>query len=104
MYAGRVVERAPTATLFKRTRMPYTRALMESIPRVSTPSHARLHAIAGAPPDPVTLPAGCRLHPRCPPRQPHCTSATPPLESEEPGHLFACLHPLGNHRSRGAPT
>jgi oligopeptide/dipeptide ABC transporter ATP-binding protein len=100
MYAGRVVERAPTAMLFERTRMPYTRALMESIPRLSTPSHTRLRAIAGAPPDPVALPVGCRFHPRCPARQPDCASATPALESEEPGHLFACLHPLaGAHHA-----
>jgi peptide/nickel transport system ATP-binding protein len=60
MYAGRIVERAPTAVLFRETRHPYTEALMKSIPRLDQPSHTRLDAISGRPPDLVNLPTGCR--------------------------------------------
>src|SRR4029079_10247150 len=54
MYAGKIVEKAPTNLLFSDMRMPYTEALMESIPKIEAPSHTRLHAIGGCPP---TLPA-----------------------------------------------
>jgi peptide/nickel transport system ATP-binding protein len=66
MYAGQIVEKAPTKTLFARMRMPYTAALLESIPRVENPSHTRLNVIAGRPPDLIDPPRGCRFAPRCP--------------------------------------
>ncbi len=61
MYAGRVVEQAPTAELFAHTRMPYTEALLRSIPRLAEPSHTRLRAIPGRPPDLATDIAGVPL-------------------------------------------
>ncbi len=101
MYAGRVVEQAPTRTLFADTHMPYTRALMESIPRLSEPSGTRLHAIAGRPPDLITPPPGCRFAPRCPYAQDKCRESEPPLRTAtSPDHLFACWFPLVN----GIPT
>ena len=66
MYAGRVVERAPTHTLFNDTKMPYTRALMDSIPRLADPSGARLNAIAGRPPGPHQPAAGLPVRPPLP--------------------------------------
>jgi len=51
MYAGNVVERAPTNVLFSQMAMPYTEALLRSIPRIGNPSHTRLMAIEGRPPD-----------------------------------------------------
>ncbi len=97
MYAGRVVEQAPTRTLFRDTRMPYTRALMDSIPRLSDPSGVRLHAIAGRPPDLVNPPQGCRFAPRCPYVQEKCRQSEPPLRTAgSPDHLFACWFPLVN--------
>jgi oligopeptide/dipeptide ABC transporter ATP-binding protein len=97
MYAGRIVERAPTHTLFHDTHMPYTQALMDSIPRLADPSGTRLHAIAGRPPDLVHPPAGCRFAPRCPYAQDKCRQSDPPLRTAgSPDHLFACWFPLVN--------
>ena len=95
MYAGRVVERAPTHTLFNDTKMPYTRALMDSIPRLADPSGARLNAIGGRPPDLINPPAGCRFAPRCPYARDKCRESEPPLRTVgSPDHLFACWYPL----------
>jgi oligopeptide/dipeptide ABC transporter ATP-binding protein len=97
MYAGRVVERASTHTLFSATRMPYTKALMDSIPRLSDPSGTRLHAIPGRPPDLINPPKGCRFAPRCPYAQDKCRESDPPLRTAgTPAHLFACWFPLVN--------
>ena len=100
MYAGRVVERAPTRTLFQDTKMPYTRALMDSIPRLGNPSGARLNAIAGRPPDLINPPVGCRFAPRCPYAQNKCRETEPPLRTVgSPDHLFACWFPLVDGQS-----
>jgi peptide/nickel transport system ATP-binding protein len=97
MYAGRVVETAPTAMLFANVRMPYTEALLNSTPRITNPSHTRLQAIVGRPPDLVHLPSGCAFSPRCPYATDQCHQETPPLVADpgEPDHLFACWHPRG---------
>jgi oligopeptide/dipeptide ABC transporter ATP-binding protein len=95
MYAGRIVERAPTRALFAHTRMTYTRALMESIPRLADPSGTRLRAIGGRPPDLINPPQGCRFAPRCPFAQDKCREEDPPLRAaESPDHVFACHFPL----------
>jgi ABC-type dipeptide/oligopeptide/nickel transport system ATPase component len=74
MYAGRIVEQAPAVDLATRVRMPYTQALFEAIPRLERPAHVPLPVIGGRPPDP------------------------PPLAEHEPGHRWACWHPVN-----GAP-
>ncbi len=66
MYAGRIVEQAPTHVLFSEMRHPYTDALLRSIPQVENPSHTRLRVILGRPPDLVDPPPGCKFAPRCP--------------------------------------
>ena len=66
MYAGQIVERAPTRTLFAEVRMPYTEGLLKSIPKLEQPSHSRLQIIGGRPPDLVNPPPGCKFAPRCP--------------------------------------
>jgi oligopeptide/dipeptide ABC transporter ATP-binding protein len=96
MYAGRVVERAPTRELFEHTRMPYTEALLLSIPRLSDRSHVRLQAIPGRPPDLVDPPKGCKFAPRCPYAQPRCREEEPPLRNAGPNHLFRCWYPVGS--------
>ena len=58
MYAGQIVEQAPTATLFSEVRMPYTEALLSSVPRLENPSHTRLAVIGGRPPDLIAPAAG----------------------------------------------
>jgi len=100
MYAGRIVERAPTRTLFSDTKMPYTQALMDSIPRLADPSGARLLAIGGRPPDLINPPQGCRFAPRCPYAQDKCRESDPPLRTVgSPDHLFACWFPLVDGKS-----
>jgi len=95
MYAGRGVERASTQTLFSRLRMPYTRALLEAIPRLENPPHARLAAVPGQPPDLAAGFRGCPFAARCPRAQGDCWENTPELIEHEPGHRWACWHPLG---------
>jgi oligopeptide/dipeptide ABC transporter ATP-binding protein len=96
MYAGRVVEQAPTRELFAHTRMPYTEALLRSIPRLTDPSHARLQAIPGRPPDLASTPKGCKFAPRCPYMQSRCSEEEPPLRAAGPDHLFRCWYPVGS--------
>ena len=96
MYAGKIVERAPTRTLFAEMRMPYTEALLRSIPRIEYPSHTRLLAITGRPPDLANPPIGCNFAPRCPYAQERCRVEEPPLmPADTPGHEFACWYPVG---------
>ena len=103
MYAGKVVEQAPTATLFAEMRHPYSEALLRSIPRIGQPSHTRLTAITGRPPAPVNLPAGCAFSPRCPNVQQKCREETPPLTAEGgSSHQVACWFPAGTDRGREA--
>jgi peptide/nickel transport system ATP-binding protein len=96
MYAGQIVEQAPTSTLFSQMKMPYTEALLESIPKVTDPSHTRLHAIPGRPPDLVDLPKCCRFADRCEYVQQRCREEQPPLlDGPTPGHKFRCWFPVG---------
>jgi peptide/nickel transport system ATP-binding protein len=95
MYAGRVVERAPTPTLFKRMHMPYTEALLAAIPKLETAPHTPLPAISGRPPDPTRPLKGCSFAPRCRYATSRCQQAKPDLAgAETPGHVYACFHPL----------
>jgi peptide/nickel transport system ATP-binding protein len=119
MYAGQVVERAPTATLFRQVRHPYTEALMGSIPRIEYPSHTPLQAIPGRPPDLVAPPPGCRFAPRCRYAQDRCLGEAPPLvaandengDADVPGdgdgdgdarHEHRCFFPVGTDAGRDA--
>jgi oligopeptide/dipeptide ABC transporter ATP-binding protein len=103
MYAGQIVEQAPTRTLFAKMRMPYTAALVESIPRLENPSHTRLNVIAGRPPDLIDPPKGCRFAARCPYAQDRCREEQPPLiEADDPGHVYRCWFPVGTDAGREA--
>ncbi|MHB1090921.1 MAG: ABC transporter ATP-binding protein [Ilumatobacteraceae bacterium] len=95
MYAGEVVEYAPTKELFARMRMPYTEALMKSIPRLTTPSGSRLPVIEGRLPDPTKPEPGCGFASRCPYAQAKCTAEHPELVNSGNGHLYRCFFPLG---------
>lgn len=95
MYAGQIVEKAPTTTLFSKMKMPYTEALLRSIPKLENASHTRLEIIGGRPPDLVSPPTGCRFAPRCQYAQDRCRTEAPPLqEAETPGHLYRCWYPV----------
>jgi peptide/nickel transport system ATP-binding protein len=96
MYAGKIVEKAPTGTLFTSTRHPYTEALLKSIPKLEHTSHTRLEVIPGRPPDLVSPPKGCNFSPRCPYAQSKCIEEEPTLETGAGGgHEFACWFPVG---------
>jgi oligopeptide/dipeptide ABC transporter ATP-binding protein len=101
MYAGRAVEQAPTRTLFANVRMPYTKALLEAIPRVERPPHAELPVVPGRPPDLAALPPGCPFAPRCPNVQELCRESAPPFAEGEPGHRWACWHPCSPDDAAG---
>jgi oligopeptide/dipeptide ABC transporter ATP-binding protein len=77
MYAGRVVESGPVTRIFSAPAHPYTRALLEAIPRL-TDRPRRLTAIEGQPPDLAALPDGCAFHPRCPQAMDRCRGEDPP--------------------------
>jgi peptide/nickel transport system ATP-binding protein len=103
MYAGQIVEAAPTRTLFRASRHPYTRALLGSVPRVDQPSHARLAVIPGRPPRVVDPDPGCRFAPRCAFAQARCLQEAPALAAgEQPGHRFACHFPAGTPEGEAA--
>jgi oligopeptide/dipeptide ABC transporter ATP-binding protein len=95
MYAGRGVERAPTRKLFAHVRMPYTRALLEAIPRLESSPHSPLAAVPGQPPDLAEQQVGCPFAPRCPDATDKCRQVTPPFDEQEPEHRWACWHPCG---------
>ena len=93
MYAGRIVERAPVARLLRAPRHPYTRALLDAVPRIRAEGGGALPAIPGNMPRPGELPTGCAFHPRCPRASDRCRTERPPLERVEDAEL-ACWHPL----------
>jgi len=88
MYAGRIVEEASIAAVFGAPAHPYTRGLIECLPRVE--GTARLGSIAGAMPGLRALPAGCRFHPRCPVAEPRCSTEAPELMRAGAGQAAAC--------------
>src|SRR5229473_1027460 len=98
MYAGQVVEQAPTVALFARPLHPYTEGLLASVPRLDAPparEHGRLHGIPGQVPAATAWPDGCRFHPRCPYAWDRCRAEAPPLLDAggggEPGtHTVRC--------------
>jgi peptide/nickel transport system ATP-binding protein len=95
MYAGRIVETGTTRDVFYHHRMPYTRALLESSPKVANKSHTRLVTIPGRPPNLLSLSDGCSFAPRCKYATDQCHLVRPELRpSVEPGHTFACWNPL----------
>jgi peptide/nickel transport system ATP-binding protein len=93
MYAGQIVEKAPTTVLFDTHRNRYTAALLRSMPRMEHQPHQKLATIAGAPPRLNALPQGCRFAPRCGFAQPECTQAALELVEETPGHQYRCIRP-----------
>ncbi|WFB07593.1 ABC transporter ATP-binding protein [Streptomyces sp. LX-29] len=89
MYAGRIVETAPVAELYAAPAHPYTRGLLDSVPRLDR-GGGELYAIKGLPPGPGRLPSGCPFHPRCPRARDVCRTDPPPLADVAPGRTSAC--------------
>ncbi len=91
MYAGKVAEKGSVFDIFDRTRHPYTRGLLSSIPRLDTEPKSALPIIPGMVPGLRDLPVGCRFENRCPHRKPSCIASPPPLEqADDVGHEVAC--------------
>ena len=89
MYAGQVVEEAPTERLFAQPAHPYTEGLLAAIPRLEE-RRARLRAIPGQVPPATAWPSGCRFHPRCPHAWEKCRADEPPLLDAGAGHKARC--------------
>lgn len=102
MYAGRIVERADSQTLFDDPRHPYTEALLRSIPRINHPSHTRLEPIPGRPPELIRPPEQCAFAPRCRFARSDCLESIPSLGGVVGMHEFACRYPANTDRGRAA--
>ena len=89
MYLGRVVERAPTAALFGKANHPYTKALLEEVPRMDLRRRI-FEPIRGEIPSPLDPPHGCHFHPRCPHATSRCRTEVPRLREVAAGHWSAC--------------
>ncbi|MBI3456408.1 MAG: ABC transporter ATP-binding protein [Candidatus Rokubacteria bacterium] len=90
MYLGQIVEEASTASLFEQPLHPYTQILHGSVPVPDPATAWRPPALAGEPPSPIEIPAGCRFHPRCPFVEARCRTEVPALRELSPGHRVAC--------------
>jgi peptide/nickel transport system ATP-binding protein len=103
MYAGRIIERGPAATVTDQPSHPYTQLLLAAAPDPDRPSPPALRG-RGAPPSLVTPPAGCRFHPRCPFAMAVCKQQAPPDIEVASGHVSACwLHATDADRTIAAP-
>jgi peptide/nickel transport system ATP-binding protein len=98
MYAGRIVESAPTEALFARPRHPYTEALFEALPEKAADGSSikRLYNIPGQPPDLTAPPPGCKFAARCRYARDSCLQSEPELTDAGATHLFRCFFPVGS--------
>ena len=90
LYLGRVLEIAPTQELFATPNHPYTRVLINEIPRIDV-RHRRFSPVAGEIPSPLNPPTGCHFHPRCQFAMPRCQQMTPELQEIAPDRFSACF-------------
>ena len=91
MYLGKIVETAPSASLYTSPCHPYTQALLAALPVADPESRVPRDSVRGDVPSPLAPPAGCRFHPRCPHRMQVCGQRSPSLREMRPGHLVACF-------------
>jgi peptide/nickel transport system ATP-binding protein len=89
MYLGRVVESAPAEEIFSKANHPYTQALLRQVPRLET-RKTKFLPIVGEIPSPLSPPAGCHFHPRCPHAMARCREEAPRLKEIASGHVAAC--------------
>jgi peptide/nickel transport system ATP-binding protein/oligopeptide transport system ATP-binding protein len=96
MYASKIVEKAETTAFFDRPLHPYSQGLLRSLPQLNL-SLKRLSTIAGAVPEPLHFPTGCKFHPRCPTgcNDKRCQTTEPPLRNAVPGRQVACWYADG---------
>jgi oligopeptide transport system ATP-binding protein len=94
MYAGRVVESAPTADLMRGARHPYSALLLQCVPDLRRPRTERMPFVAGQAPGAASPERGCAFAPRCPRSTERCTHERPPLIDVDAASEVACHHPL----------
>jgi oligopeptide transport system ATP-binding protein len=94
MYAGQPVEFGPAQAVFSGPLHPYTRGLLDSLPRADGTGKKTLKPIGGAPASPANLPPGCPFHPRCSCSGDICKRDRPFLKAREEGHTSACHFPF----------
>jgi oligopeptide/dipeptide ABC transporter ATP-binding protein len=103
MYAGQIVEQAPTEELFDRPEHPYTEALLGALPQLEGENVrlGRLQSIPGRPPDLIAPPEGCHFAPRCPHANmlDGCVEHMPELRQIRPGHLVRSQHPASERQA-----
>ena len=92
MYAGKIVESGSIYDIFERPTHPYTRGLLDSIPRLDTPGKSRLSTIEGLVPSLHQMPAGCRFENRCQYAKDNCSDAIPDIEMIDGNHQISCFH------------
>lgn len=91
MYLGRIVEMADTKTLFEAPIHPYTKMLLDGMPKISL-ERRKFMPIVGEIPSPLNPPSGCHFHPRCPDVTDHCRTTRPKLTEDKSGSLHGCLN------------
>lgn len=91
MYAGRLVETAPTDELYGRPKHPYTLGLLRSVPRLDLPRSRTVEVVPGLPPNAAHLPSGCAFHPRCRFAIDRCSEERPDIEEVGENHYAACF-------------
>ena len=96
MYAGNIVETAPVDELYARPAHPYTRGLLNSLPRLDAGAKTKLEAIGGMPPSLIGQPGGCPFMPRCSRATARCRLENPPLAEIAPGRAVACWNHLAS--------
>jgi len=92
MYAGKIVEKGTVFDVFDHPTHPYTKGLLNSIPRLDSPAKSKLDAIVGMVPGLLDLPSGCRFENRCPYTTAECKTTIPSMETVSPGHEVSCLN------------
>lgn len=95
VYAGEIIESGTLEDIFENPKHPYTNGLFDSIPKIDDDSE-RLNPIAGLPPNPAELPAGCKFHPRCPYATEECKKQAIQEYEITPGHFCRCLLQKGD--------
>ena len=101
MYAGRIVERADTDDLFREAKHPYTRGLIQSVPRIDKVTQRRLYSIPGTPPNLINIPDCCPFHPRCEHAMDVCRRTYPAETDFGNGHSVSCWLPVDTPQKRG---
>ena len=94
MYLGRIVEQGPAKDVVRNPQHPYTKALLSVVPKPDPRERSTPQILQGETPNPVSVPAGCRFHPRCPIAVDRCATEDPELREPaagKPGQLAACL-------------